>query len=117
MARLTESQRETFEALRRAYLADVPARIVAIREAGAEVGRSGTSRAALEDLRQLVHQLVGSSAIFGLSRLSAAARALEDRLRGVLDGAPAAGEVDELAANLENVWKATAKPRSCEPTG
>ncbi|MCI0548058.1 MAG: hypothetical protein L0027_12345 [Candidatus Rokubacteria bacterium] len=49
MARWAESQRETFEALRRAYLADVPARIAAIRQAAAAL-RGGAPQRALDEL-------------------------------------------------------------------
>jgi len=120
MARLTDSQRETFEALRRAYLAEVPARIAAIREAAAEAeaGQRGTSRAGLEELRHLVHQLVGSSAIFGLHALCAAARALEDLVKRLLEGAASgAADLDLLTATLEATWKESATPGSREPKG
>jgi len=109
MAKLSDAQRETFEALRRAYLAEVPARIAAIREAATEAGRPETSRAALEKLRHLVHQLVGSSAIFGLPLLSAAALALGDLVKGLLEGAaPGAGELDRLTGALERTWNESA---------
>jgi len=118
MAKLSDAQRETFEALRRAYLAEVPARIAAIREAAAEAGRPECSRAALEELRHLVHQLVGSSAIFGLPPLSAAALALGDLVKGLLEGAaPGAGELDRLTEALERTWNETAAPRCRESKG
>src|SRR5262245_6402983 len=101
MARLTASQREAFEALRRSYLAEVPARIAAIRQAAADVGGRAATRAALEDLRNRVHQLVGSSAIFGLAALSAAARAFEDRVTELLDGAAASAALEPLVEPLE----------------
>jgi len=115
MARLTESQRERFETFRRAFLAEVPARIAAIRKAATEAGRRGTSRAALEDLHHLVHQLVGASAIFGLHALCGTARALEDLVTGLLEGAaPGAGELDRLTGALERTWNETATPRCRE---
>ena len=112
MAKLTDAQRETFEALRRTYLAEVPSRIAAIRDAVTEAGRPETSRAALEKLRHLVHQLVGSSAIFGLPLVSAAAQALGDLVKGLLEGAaPGAGELDRLTGALERTWTESAAPR------
>jgi HPt (histidine-containing phosphotransfer) domain-containing protein len=116
MARWTESQRETFEALRRAYLADVPERIAAIRQAAAAL-RGGAPQRALDELRHLVHRLVGSSAIFGLPRLAAAGRELEDRVIASIEGAEGVGGLDELAAALETTWKEIAAARSGEPGG
>jgi len=114
MPRLTGNQRETFEALRQAYLAEVPARIAAIREVALRLGRRGATRGDLEELRTLVHRLVGSSAIFGLQELSASARALEDLTTQLLEGSDrSASELDSLAAALEATWAAgTAFPRS-----
>lgn len=103
MTSLTESQRETLEALRRSYLAQVPDRIAAIRRAASEAGRPGAPREVLENLRGLAHQLVGSSAIFGLARLSSAARALEDLASRLVDGAAGGGRLDALVGELETV--------------
>jgi HPt (histidine-containing phosphotransfer) domain-containing protein len=108
MSRLTESQRATFQALRRSYLAQVPARIAAIRRAAGEAERPGAGREVLEDLRHLVHQLVGSSAIFGLPRLSSAARALEDHASRLKDGAAARGGLESLVGELEVVGREVA---------
>ena len=117
MARWSESQRETFAALRRAYLAEVPARIAAIREAATGVLRSGGSPRALEELRDLAHRLVGSSAIFGLPRLSAAARDLEDRVIASIEGAAGVGALAELAATLETTWREIAAAGPGVPGG
>jgi HPt (histidine-containing phosphotransfer) domain-containing protein len=108
MGRLGESRRESFESLRREYLAGVPARIAAIRRAAAEAGRPGAPRAALDDLLHQAHRLVGSAAIFGLRRVSAAARALEELAIRLLGGAPNAGEIDLLVAALEARWHESA---------
>jgi HPt (histidine-containing phosphotransfer) domain-containing protein len=115
MARLTESQIEAFETLRRAYLAEVPARIAAVREAATAAGRPGAPPGALEDLRHLVHQLVGSSAVFGERALCEAARALEDLVAALLvDGARAGGELGRLTRALERAWKQGATSGSRE---
>jgi HPt (histidine-containing phosphotransfer) domain-containing protein len=111
MGRLVESQRESFEALRREYLAGVPARIAAIRRAAAEAGRPGAPRAALDDLLHEAHRLTGSSAIFGLPRVSAAARALEDLAIRLLGGSARAAEIDARVAALEATWNECAAPR------
>lgn len=103
MPRLTDDQHETFRALRGSYLAGVPARIAAIRRAANEAERPEASREALEELRHLAHQLVGSSAIFGLSRLCSAARALEELASRLRDGAPEGGSLDALVGELETL--------------
>ena len=108
--RLSESQREALEALRSAYLAEVPARIGAIRRALGEAGRRGDPGAALEDLLHRAHQLVGSSAIFGLARVSAAARAIEDLASRPSPDAPRVEELEPLVAELEAAWRESAPP-------
>src|SRR5262245_54215523 len=115
MAKWTRSQRETFEALRRAYLAHVPARLTDGRDAAAAAVRAGAPPRALEELRDLAHRLVGSSAIFGLPKLSAAARELEDRAAGPIEGAAGAAGLEELAAAVESVWRETDAARRDEP--
>lgn len=107
MTRLSPGQREAFEALRRDYLDGVPARIGAIRQALGEVGRHG---AALEELLHRVHQLVGSSAIFGLGRVSAAARAVEEHASELPPGASRVEELGRLVAALEAAWRESAPP-------
>src|SRR5262249_59787000 len=91
MAKLTASQREGFAALRRVYLAQVPGRIAEIRREAAALRPGSAAREALLELRQLAHRLVGSSALFGLPLLSAAARDLEQELDRVLAGAASPG--------------------------
>src|SRR5215510_10600732 len=100
MASLTKRQREGFEALRRVYLAQVPGRIAEIRREAAALRRESASQEALLALRQLAHRLVGSSALFGLPRLSAAARAVEEELDRILAGAAAPQGLDALTTAL-----------------
>jgi HPt (histidine-containing phosphotransfer) domain-containing protein len=109
MARLTESQRAGFEALRRRYLAGVPRRIATVKRAAGEVQRRWPSHDGLEALRQLAHRLVGASEIFGVPRVSDAARALEDLTGRLLEGGSGVQELEELAASLEAAWSETAR--------
>jgi HPt (histidine-containing phosphotransfer) domain-containing protein len=111
MARLTASQREGFEALRREFLAHVPARIAAIQRAAAELQRGPVSRDRVEDLQDLAHRLAGASAIFGLPRLSAAARGLEELATRIRAGGAEAEELDAHTAALEARWNESAAPR------
>src|SRR5262245_8146303 len=115
MARWTRSQRETFEALRRAYFADLPARIADVRAAAAAALQAGAPPSALEELRDLAHRRVGPSAIFGLPRLSAAARDLEDRAGASIEGAEGSAGFEELTAAVESAWREIAAARSNEP--
>jgi HPt (histidine-containing phosphotransfer) domain-containing protein len=71
---VTAGQRERLEALRRAYLKGLPAKVRAIGEAAA---REPWDREKLQSLHHLVHRLTGSAAIYGFSGLSRAASALE----------------------------------------
>jgi HPt (histidine-containing phosphotransfer) domain-containing protein len=112
MARWTERERAEFEALRETYLAEIPARILAIREATAAASRGATSPPALQEVRDLAHRLVGSSAIFGLKRLSAAARDLEDCAIASIEDAAELRGLDELVAALEAAWNEGAEARS-----
>ena len=85
---------EQLAKLREAYLARVPAELAALQAlAGALQGGEG-DRAGLDALHQRLHKLAGSGGTFGLAALSAAARALEQRvvtwLAGTLDGVDAA---------------------------
>ena len=72
---MTAGNRERLEALRRAYLRDLPAKVRAIGKATAS--REPWDREKLESLHHLVHRLTGSAAIYGFSGLSRAASALE----------------------------------------
>src|SRR5262245_41130652 len=116
MARWKEPEREAFAALRRAYLAEIPARIAAIRAAASTASQRGAPARAFQEVRDLTHRLVGSSAIFGLPRLSAAARELEDRAIASIDDPAGAGGLDELASTLESSWKEIAE-NGVEPRG
>ena len=112
MAKLTASQREGFEALRREFVAHVPIRIAAIQRAAAEVQRGSVSAAdRIEDLQDLAHRLAGASAIFGLPRLAAAARALEELATRIRAGGAEPGELDALTAALEASWTESGAPR------
>ena len=74
--RLTAGQRGRLEALRRAYVRDLPGKVRAIEEAAGALRPA--DRGKLRSLHHLVHRLTGSSAIYGFDRLSRAAAALEE---------------------------------------
>ena len=111
MARMTETQRRDFEALRRAFVAEVPEKIRAIRSAAEDANRRGYSRDAVEALLNLTHRLVGSAAIFGLDVVSEASRALERRVTSLCG--PVEGQARELSAlvqGLEKAWSRASMP-------
>ena len=110
MTEPSEPYRRDFDALRRRFLAEVPEKIRAIREAVECTERGSHPREEMEALCQLAHRLVGSAAIFGLERLSASARTLEDRLAALLKAAQGPGsagaepELMGLVEELERAW-------------
>ncbi|WP_345793666.1 diguanylate cyclase [Thauera sp. JM12B12] len=78
---------EQLAKLRAAYLVRLPVELAALQAlAGALQGGEG-DRASLEALHQRLHKLAGSGGTFGLAALSAAARALEQRVMAWLAGA------------------------------
>jgi len=90
--------------LRQAYLARLPAELAALQSLAADLGGGEADRARLDELRHRLHKLAGSGGTFGLAALSAAARTLEQRVKGWLAGGLAElddGQVRQaLAAGL-----------------
>jgi HPt (histidine-containing phosphotransfer) domain-containing protein len=107
-----ESYRRAFDNLRQAFLEEVPDKIGAIRRAAEKVG--GGSGDATETLQHLVHRLVGSAEIFGLSRLSGAARVLEERVNALLESEgfdPALRrQLVDLVSEMERAWSQEPRP-------
>lgn len=85
MARLTESQRQELDSLRRAYAAELPEKLKRIEDAVARLESRGWERQALESLHHMIHRLSGSSAIYGFAAVSEAAGRLEKSLTRALE--------------------------------
>jgi HPt (histidine-containing phosphotransfer) domain-containing protein len=111
MASPTERERGGFEALRRRFLAGVPDRVATLKQATREARRRWPSRDGIERLQQHAHRLVGASEIFGVPRVSEAARALEDLARQLLEGGPGIQRLGELLASLEAASSETTPSR------
>ena len=114
MTKQSESYPQAFEDLRMAFLEEVPEKIVAIRRAAEDVGQ-GDSQKAITVLYHLVHRLIGSTAIYGLERVSDAARPLEMCVGEVLEsktrcGPARAREIIDLVGELEQVWRQVSPP-------
>lgn len=110
-----QRQKPDFEALRREYLAQVPEKILAIREAAEEAEGDGYPREAVEALLHKVHRMVGSAALFGLGIVSDAARELEETVAIVFKsmGSPEEERRRQLAAlvrKLEQAWTQALPP-------
>ena len=115
-----ESQKPDFTALRQTFLAQVPEKIRAIREAADEAEGRGYPREAVEALLHKVHRLVGSAGLFGLGGVSDAARELEESVGTVFKSAesPEEGRRRELAAlvrELEHAWLRSLPPEEPPP--
>jgi HPt (histidine-containing phosphotransfer) domain-containing protein len=106
---MTEIHRREFEVLRRAFLAEVPGKIRAIRDAAEDAERRGYPRDAVENLLHLTHRLLGSAAIFGLGIVSDASRALEQQVTtlcrpGEIQREGQGRELCGLVQGLESAW-------------
>ena len=89
----------------------LPERLREIEEAWQRVRETAWSSEALKDFHRLTHSLAGAGTTFGFAAVSDASRALEKRLKAVLQGAeppldPAA--VEDLLSSLRRA----AAPRS-----
>jgi len=114
---------EQLAKLRAAYLARLPAELAALQALADGLQGGEGDRAGLEALHQRLHKLAGSGGTFGLAALSAAARALEQRvmawLAGALNGVDASARralAAELAALGQLVGQA-ADERAGETAG
>ena len=74
-------------AIKRDYVADLPARAASLRSAWMQTQSSDWAQPPLQELHRLAHSLAGSGATFGFADLSASARALEIPLKALLQDA------------------------------
>jgi CheY-like chemotaxis protein len=72
-ARLIQSRRDDFAALRAAYAAELPERVRAIEDAAASLRDHGWDGQVAASVYEMAHRLAGSAAIYGFPAVSAAA--------------------------------------------
>jgi two-component system OmpR family response regulator len=103
--RVAASRLEEFEALRLAYLNELPRKIRAMRAAAAVLAAEGWDRSALESLGHLAHRMAGTSGLYRLSALSRSAGTLEDIVKRLLTGPtwPPSSSPAELAILVKAV--------------
>ena len=95
-----EDVKEQLEALKRAYVHDLPGRIRELADAWARL-TGAWDRARFLDFHRKVHALAGSGGMFGFGALSDAARALDVLLKGLDPGTtPDPGTAARVAAGL-----------------
>jgi len=101
MPELTRAQRVELAALRADYESGLDAAVAKVIAAAVALGAQGCDHARLRVLRELAHRLVGSSAIWGFSRVSEAAARLEDLALRASTGSPLpAGEFARQSKRL-----------------
>lgn len=110
LARLAESHRQAFEALRLAYVGQLEEKIRAMQDAAAALATGGWDRPTLESLHLLVHRLAGSCGLYRLNELSRRAGALEEIVKRLLSAPvwPPSGSPVELTT-LVNAVSRTAR--------
>jgi HPt (histidine-containing phosphotransfer) domain-containing protein len=91
------------DAVRAAFIADLPNRAAALRAVWDEARAHGWQPASHDEFHRLVHSLSGAGATFGCSDLSERARALEIRLES-----PRPGDADTLPALFAELLTAIA---------
>ena len=92
--------RRELEALRSAYLAEVPERLRAIEELEARLPPRGKDEESLQALHHLIHRLAGSAAVYGLSALGATAGRLEASVLRALEAVD--GSNGETRSEIES---------------
>jgi HPt (histidine-containing phosphotransfer) domain-containing protein len=117
MPELTRAQRVQLAALRADYEAGLAAAVARVIASAVALGAHGCDRAGLRVLRELAHRLVGSSALWGFSRVSAAAARLEDLTLRASAGSPLpAGEFARQSKRLTRLLgRAVPMPRDPKP--
>ena len=98
------------EKMKREFAEALPGRLEALEGAASACREGGFATESVADFHRLAHSLAGSGATFGFAATGAAARALEIRLKVLLEaqGAPGAEMVEELEELLEAVGRACA---------
>lgn len=91
--------------LREEYVAELPSRLSALREA-VQRARSG---APVNDVRAIAHKLCGTSGSYGFTALSDASRKVEDLAGALAEASPplpesAWGEIDAAIAEIDAVF-------------
>jgi two-component system OmpR family response regulator len=105
--RSQEAHAREFEALRVAYVLELPEKIVAMQAAATALGEGGWDRTMLESLYHHAHRMAGSAGLYRLPALSRTAGALEEVLKRMLgDGAwPPASAPADLALLVQAVGR------------
>jgi PleD family two-component response regulator len=84
MSQLIASAATRLKKIREAFIKQLPAQLELIDKAYAELGQGAPGRGGLEELHRRIHTLKGSSASFGLTRLSVAAAAGEELAKNTM---------------------------------
>lgn len=100
-----ESLQERLRQLRETYMAELPDKVYQVEQAWAAFASYNPSQAELDQLRQKVHKLTGSSATYGFTNLSRAARRVEACITGLIEqSTPVSGaqrrQVEEALTGL-----------------
>jgi two-component system, OmpR family, response regulator len=80
-----ERHRKEFEALARAYAAELTGNVDALQATAAALAKGGWDRPTAESLYRQAHRMAGSAGVYGLERVGLAAGILEDLLKGLLE--------------------------------
>jgi CheY-like chemotaxis protein len=96
-----------FEALRRAYVGELPGRIEAMQAAAEALAVRGWDRPTVESLYRETHRLTGSSGLYRMSQLSRTAAILEEIVKLLLSGPtwPPASSPMELTTLVKAVGR------------
>jgi len=106
--RRLEAHHSEFEALRRAYVAELAQKVSAMEAAAVTLAHSGWDRPLIESLYHLAHRLAGSAGLYRLHAVSRSAAALEDIVHRMLNGPswPPHRSPEELARLVQAVSRA-----------
>jgi len=118
LARLAESHRQAFEALRLSYVGQLEEKIVAMQDAAAALAAQGWDRATLESLHLIVHRMAGSCGLYRLNELSRRAGALEEIVKRLLSAPvwPPSGSPVELTTLVKAVSRTARAEAGLSPT-